>query len=168
MRFLIGTWIASSWGRWRCRLIMSMTFGFIFFCWWRRVSWRRIWIFPNSRNFPFSTFFFLFITLLWDSCFLLARKSFSSFLCLSWLTEIRLRSPLSLFSQSCTAIDLSPESLSTIKIFSAVEYGILMGLLKILKRRYLVYDNLSSFCISGQNWKRKGGISSSMIKGPRL
>ena len=106
---------------------------------------------PIVETFRFLHFFFLFITLLWDSCFLLARKSFSSFLCLFWLTEIRLRSPLSLFSQSCTAIDLSPESLSTIKIFSAVEYGILMGLLKILKRRYLVYDNLSSFCISGQN-----------------
>ena len=39
----------------------------------------------------------------------------------------------------------------------------LMGLLKILKRRYLVYEDLSSFRISGQNWKRKGGMGSSVI-----
>ena len=43
-----------------------------------------------------------------------------------------------------------------------------MGLLKILNRRYFVYDDLSSFSISGQNWKRKGRMVSSMIKGPRL
>ena len=42
-----------------------------------------------------------------------------------------------------------------------------MGLLKILKRRYLVYDDLSSFRIIGKNWKRKGEMGSSMIKGPR-
>ena len=42
-----------------------------------------------------------------------------------------------------------------------------MGLLKFLKRRYLVYDDLSSFRISGQNWKRTGEMGSNMIKGPR-
>ena len=146
---------ADSWGRWQCRLMMSLTFDFLFlFCWWR-VSWWRIWIFPIVGNFHFFLFFFLFVTLLWDFCFLLAKESFSSFLCLYWLTGMRFCSPLSLFSPSCTGIDLSPESLSMIKIFSGVQYGILMELLQILKRRYLVYDDLSSFRISGQNWKRE-------------
>ena len=147
---------------WHSRLMMFPTFGFLFLFWW-------IWIFSTSTNFPFSTFFFfLFVTMLWDSCFLLAKESFSSFLCLSWLTRIGLCSPLSLFSPSCTRIDLSPESLSLIKIFSGVQYRISIRLLKTLKRRYLVYDDLSSFRISGQNWKRNEGMGSSIIKGPRL
>ena len=123
---------------------------------------------PLAETYRFLLFFFLFVTLLWDSCFLLAKESFYSFLWLSWLTGIGLHSPLSLFSLSCTWLDLYPKLLSMTKIFSDVQYGVLMGLLKILNRRYFVYDDLSSFSISGQNWKRKRRMVSSMIKGPRL
>ena len=42
-----------------------------------------------------------------------------------------------------------------------------MGLLKILERRYPINDDLSSFCMSGENQKKKGGMSWSMIKAPR-
>ena len=100
--------------------------------------------------------FLLFVTLPWDSCFLLAEESFSSFLCLSWLTGVGLCSPLSLFSSTCTGIELSPESVSMIKICSGVQYGILIGLLQILKCRCLVYGNLRSFHTTQQNWKRRG------------
>ena len=37
----------------------------------------------ESETFRFLLFFFLFVTLLYGSCFLLAKESFSSFLCLS-------------------------------------------------------------------------------------
>ena len=147
MQFLIGIWIPDSWKRWRCRLMMLPTIDFLFlFCWKRRVSWWKIWISLLVETFRFLIFFFLFVPLLWDFCFLLAKESFSSFLCLSRI--IGFCSPLSLFSPSCTWLNLSPESLSMIKISSSVQYGVLMGFLKILKRRYLLYDDLSSFCIS--------------------
>ena len=135
MWFLIGTWIAGSWGRWRCRLMMSLTFSFLFFfCWWRRVSWRRIWIFSTSRNFPFSTFFLSFCHS--DLRFLLpiSQRIFLLILVCFLTDSNRTLFLLSLFSPTCTGIDLSPESLSIIKIFNGVQYGILMGLLKILKQ----------------------------------
>ena len=147
------------WCRWRL--------AFFFFCWWRRVSWRRIWIFSTSRNFPCSTFFLSFCHS--DLRFLppISQRIFL-LIPVSFLTDRnRTLFPLSLFSPVCTGVDLSPESLSMIKIFNGVQYGILMGLLKILKRRYLVFDNLSSSHISGQNSNRKGGMGFSMIKGPR-
>ena len=43
-----------------------------------------------------------------------------------------------------------------------------MGLIKILKRRYLFYYDLTSFRISGQNWERKVGMGSSMIKRAKI
>ena len=38
---------------------------------------------PLAETFPFLLFFLLFVTLLRDSCFLLAKESFFPFLCLS-------------------------------------------------------------------------------------
>ena len=167
MQFLIGTWIAGHWGRWKYRLGMSLTFGFLLLvCCWRRVSWRRIWIFSTSWNFPFSTIFlYFFVTLLWNSCFQLSKEYFSSFLGLFRLTGIGICSPLSLFSLSCTWLDISLKPLTMMKIFGVVQYRILMGLLNILKHRYFIHDYLSSFPISGKNWKRKGGMDWSMMKG---
>ena len=156
MQFLQGNWIAGSWGRWRRWLMMSPTFGFFFFAGEEESVDKESESCPLVESFLFLLFFFLFVTLLWDYCFLLAKESFSSFLCLSWLTGVGLYSPLSLFSPFCMEIDLYPESLSMIKIFCGIQYKILMGLLQILKRRYFVYDDLSFFRISGQNWKRNG------------
>ena len=158
MWFLITISIAGSWRKWWCRLLMSVgdvgwwrywRLAFFFFCWWRRVSWRRIWIFSTSMNIPFSTLFLSFCYSALRFFLPISQEVFPSFLCLSRLTRRGLCSPVSLFSQSCAWLDLSPESFSMVKFFSGVQYGILMRLLKILKRRYLIYDDLSSFRISG-------------------
>ena len=103
---------------------------------------------PLVETFRFLLFFF-FLSL----CVEISQRIL--FLCLSRLTGIGLCSSLLLFSGSCTCLDLSTELLSMIKFFSGVQYRILMRLLKILKHRYRVYDNLTFFCISGQNWKRR-------------
>ena len=166
MLFLICTWIAGSCKRWQCRLMVSPTFGFLSLSAGEEESIdKESESSPLVETFCFLLFIFLFVTLLWDSCFFLAKESFSSFLCLSRLTGIGLCSLVSLFSPSCIWLGLSPDYCPWSIIFSGVQYGILMGLIKILKRRYLVYDDLSFFRISGQNWKRKEGMGSSMIKG---
>ena len=116
---------------------------------------------PLVETFCFLLFLFLFVILHWDSCFLLAKESFSLFLCLSRLTWVDFSPLLSLLLSSFTWLDLSLESLPMIKI---CQYWILTETLKILKCRYLIYDNIGSFHITRQNWRRKRGMDSSIVK----
>ena len=136
--------------------MMSLTFGILFlFSWWRRTSWRRIWIFSTrnlSRDFPYSTFFLSFCHSALRFLLPIGQRIFL-LIPVSFLTDrSRTLFLLSLFSPSCTGIDLCPESLSMIRIFSGVQYCLY---------RFQLFSHQRT------KLEEKGGMGSSMIKGPR-
>ena len=130
---------------------MSSTFGFLsifffffFFGWCKGVCLKIILNFSTSRNFPFSTLFFFFLSLYVEilASYYLKYLSTHSYVFLD-LQEYDFFSVLLLLLPSFTWLDFPQNHYPWLK-FLAVFFLMLMRSSKILKRRYFIYDNMSS------------------------